>query len=166
MNINFMKRISFLLFFSFSATIIAVIFFYRPPASSIPDPTSNSDAQKLKLDETMNGDTNTIRVRKKSLFDGRKSFKANCSACHYLGDRPSTGPGMKGLSDRVPSKDWAFQYTKNSIPVLKSNDPYAIKLKKLYPNRMTIFEGVLSDEEIKAIIDFIWTDPGDTQPVN
>ena len=93
--------------------------------------------------------------------DGKKLFKANCATCHHLSDAKNTGPGLAGISKRV-QKDWALRWVSNNQDILKAGDAYALKIKAENNNAsMTVFAGVLSPEEIKAVVEYIWTEPGE-----
>lgn len=83
-----------------------------------------------------------------------KLFKQNCAVCHSLTDQIIDGPGLAGVKDRIPqpSVDWFVKYTLNNEKVFKSGDPYAAKLKDEYKGHpMTVFEGVLTEQEVKRI---------------
>ena len=83
--------------------------------------------------------------------DGKALFQSNCAACHNpLKD--ATGPALKGVDARVPSKEWLHKWIKNSAAVIASGDKYANDLyAKWNKTAMTAFPN-LSDEEIDAII--------------
>ena len=88
--------------------------------------------------------------------DGAALFSRNCSACHSIGTQKLTGPGLAGMMERVPSKEWLIHYILNNEKLIKSGDPYANKLYN--ENRkatMTVFEGQLSENDVESIIDFI-----------
>lgn len=92
--------------------------------------------------------------------DGKTVFKQNCAVCHTLTDQRLTGPGLKGVTDRVPKGDWLFNWVKNTEKMLKSGDAYANKIYKEYGGAtMNVFEGTLSDEDIKAVIEYIKNPP-------
>lgn len=93
--------------------------------------------------------------------DGKKLFKANCATCHKLSDEKNTGPGLMGVSGRVPSKEWTIKWVSDNAAMLKAGDSYGKKIYAEYGTSMTAFAGVLSPEEINAIVEFIWTDPGE-----
>ncbi len=89
--------------------------------------------------------------------DGAKLFKQNCAVCHASHtDQKLTGPGLKGVFDRVPKGDWINKWILNSEKVIKSGDAYA---NKIYAENgkaaMTVFEGQLSDKDVEAILGFI-----------
>lgn len=87
---------------------------------------------------------------------GKKLFKQNCASCHSTGTNKLTGPGLAGVFDgtRVPDEEWALQWVKNSDKMIKSGDPYAVKIFSEYKSQMTAFE-YLSDDEIKNIFTYI-----------
>jgi cytochrome c2 len=89
-------------------------------------------------------------------LDGKGLFKQNCSVCHSMTDEKFTGPGLAGIESRVPGGNWLFEYIKNNEKLIKAGDPYANKIYKEYGNAaMTVFEGTLSDDDIRAIIEYL-----------
>lgn len=92
--------------------------------------------------------------------DGKAVFKANCAVCHTLTDQKLTGPGLKGIADRAPKGDWLFNWIKNSDKMIKSGDAYGVKLfNDNGKQAMTVFEGVLSDDDINAVVEYIKNPP-------
>lgn len=88
--------------------------------------------------------------------DGKALFKQNCAVCHAMTDQKLTGPGLKGIMDRVPKGPWLHDWIKNAEKMIKSGDPYAAKiLKENNGAAMTVFEGTLSDDDITAIIGYL-----------
>ncbi|TAL60173.1 MAG: c-type cytochrome [Bacteroidetes bacterium] len=90
--------------------------------------------------------------------DGGKIFKQNCSRCHKLDETKLTGPGMKGVFDRVPkpADEWLFKWIKNNKEVMMSGDAYGLKVfNDNAKQNMDVFDGVISDDEIKAVIAYI-----------
>lgn len=95
--------------------------------------------------------------------DGAKLFKQNCAVCHRLDGTKLTGPGLAGVATRVPSEKWLFDWIKNNEKVKKSGDAYAAKINTEFGGAtMNVMEGVLSDDEIKTVIDFIKNPPKET----
>lgn len=86
--------------------------------------------------------------------DGQALFKANCASCHAL-DKDLTGPALRGVSDRWPSRELLHLWIKNWTKAVKTGDAYAVKIQNYSPAVMNVFEGALSDKEIDAIIDYI-----------
>lgn len=86
--------------------------------------------------------------------DGQAIFKANCASCHNpLKD--ATGPALKGVDARVPSKEWLYKWVKNSAAVIASGDKYANDIyTKWNKTAMTGFSN-LSNEEIDAVITYV-----------
>jgi cytochrome c2 len=86
--------------------------------------------------------------------DGDKIFHQNCAVCHSLGTNTITGPGLKGVLTRTPGEAWMLKWIKNNDALIKSGDPYAVKISAFSPSQMTTFTN-LSDDEIKAVIAYI-----------
>lgn len=89
--------------------------------------------------------------------DGAKLFKQNCAVCHASHtDQKLTGPGLKGIFDRVPKGDWLSKWIVNSEKLIKSGDAYA---NKIYNENgkaaMTVFEGQLDEKAVASIIEYI-----------
>ncbi len=89
--------------------------------------------------------------------DGAKLFKAKCAVCHYSHtDQKLTGPGLKGVFDRVPPGDWINRWILNNEKMIKSGDAYA---NKIYTENgkaaMNVFEAELKAEDVDAIIGFL-----------
>lgn len=104
-----------------------------------------------------------------NIEEGAKLFKENCAKCHYTNSNKLVGPGLEGVTVRVPSPypDWMLKWIKNNSALRKSGNAYA---NQVYADNngteMTIFEGILTDEQIKNIIAFLASPPhevpGDT----
>ena len=87
--------------------------------------------------------------------DGKKIFKANCAACHSIGENKIVGPGLEGVNDRY-SKEWLLSWTKNSTNLIASGDADAIAAFEAGGKiPMQSFEATLSDEEILAAYDYL-----------
>jgi len=86
--------------------------------------------------------------------DGKALFQANCASCHNP-IKDATGPALKGVTARVPNKEWIYKWIKNSASVIASGDKYANDLyNKWNKTAMTAFPG-LSNEEIDAIVKYV-----------
>lgn len=88
---------------------------------------------------------------------GKSLFKQNCAVCHSLTDQKLTGPGLRGVIDRIPEprEQWLINYILNSEKVIASGDPNANKISTDTSLQMTIFEGVLTEKEVKDIIAYM-----------
>jgi len=120
-----------------------------PPPVSAPNPFG------ILADSTRTDTIKTFQtVRHK---DGSKIFKQNCAMCHRLDNQRLTGPGLAGVADRVPqpTNAWLFKYIKNNLQVKKSGDKYAQKLSNDGGGIMTVFDGTISDEDIKALVNYL-----------
>ncbi|MCB0699316.1 MAG: c-type cytochrome [Chitinophagales bacterium] len=86
--------------------------------------------------------------------DGKALFMSNCASCHNpLKD--ATGPALKGVDERVPSKEWLYDWIHNSAAVIASGDAYANKIYGDWgKTAMTAFPS-LSEEEIDAVIAYV-----------
>ena len=93
--------------------------------------------------------------------DGEKLFKQNCAVCHSAHtDQMSTGPGLKGVFDRVPKGDWITKWIINNEKMIKGGDAYATKIYAQYGKAaMTVFEGQLNEKDVAAILNYIKTPP-------
>lgn len=87
---------------------------------------------------------------------GAALFRQNCASCHSLGAQKIKGPGLEGVMGRVPGGDWLFNYILNSQRMIGSGNAYANKIYNEHGRTaMTVFEGKLSEPEIRSIIDFL-----------
>ena len=89
--------------------------------------------------------------------DGAKLFKQNCAVCHASHtDQKLTGPGLKGVFDRIPPGDWIKRWILNNEKMIKGGDPYASKIfGENGKAAMTVFEGQIDDKGVDAIIAFL-----------
>lgn len=89
--------------------------------------------------------------------NGQKLFKQNCAVCHYPHrDDALTGPGLKGVLDRVPSEEWFVHYTLNCDSMKKAGDAYSNKLTAQFNGQeMTVFSGILTEKDVREIIQFL-----------
>jgi cytochrome c2 len=91
--------------------------------------------------------------------NGEKVFKQNCAVCHSMGKNKITGPGLEGLFQRVPSKEWAFHYISNSDSLFEIKDSYVLKLREEYPKEdeysKHMFKKMLTAQEIENVITYI-----------
>lgn len=111
-------------------------------------------------------------ISKVNAQDGKALFQANCAACHNpLKD--ATGPALKGIDERVPSKEWLHKWVQNSAALIASGDKAANEVfNKWNKVPMTAFSN-LSTDEIDAIITYVnsvepdggKTPKGDATPV-
>lgn len=87
---------------------------------------------------------------------GKALFNANCAACHKL-DAASTGPALRGVEARLAEdegldKEWLYKWIKNSSAMIKSGDPYAVKVYEANGKRQMTAFPTLSNEDIDNIL--------------
>jgi len=92
------------------------------------------------------------------ITQGQKVFKANCSACHSIGANKVVGPGLQGINDKR-SEEWLLKWIKNSPELIASGDADANAIFNEY-NKMPMPPQAVSDEEIRAVLAYIKTPPG------
>jgi hypothetical protein len=91
--------------------------------------------------------------------DGKALFHTYCATCHNASAVRSTGPGLQGVLDRIPSREWAYIWVRNSDSLIKSGDGYASKVFESngkihqpgFPN--------LTNQEVDAILDYCTRGP-------
>lgn len=86
---------------------------------------------------------------------GKKTFQGRCTACHKTTSEKMIGPGLAGLykSTRILQNGKSVQADENYIRESILNP--GAKLIKDYPNQMTPFAGLLSEEELSGLIEYI-----------
>ncbi len=95
--------------------------------------------------------------------DGEKLFKQNCSSCHRIDGQKVVGPGLAGIEDRAPSREWIVKWVQNPDGMVASGDEYANSIKDFSPTAMTAF-GYLEEAQIFAILDYIKNPPVEEVP--
>ncbi len=86
--------------------------------------------------------------------DGAALFRANCASCHNpLKD--ATGPALKGVSGRVPNKEWLYKWIHNSSALIATGDKYANEIFTKWNKSVMSQFPQLSTEEIDAIIGYV-----------
>ncbi len=96
--------------------------------------------------------------------DGKTLFKQNCASCHTATEKNSTGPGLKGVLDRIPGGDWKYDWVHNSQKMIAAGDGYAVaKFQEYNKTLMTPFPQ-LTNEQIDAILDYAHKGDGPKGP--
>ncbi|QJD78113.1 c-type cytochrome [Spirosoma rhododendri] len=86
---------------------------------------------------------------------GKTLFTNNCAQCHSTGDDVLVGPGLKGVQQRTPGKDWLYKWIKNSSAVVASGDAYANQVfNKFGKVQMSSFPS-LTNADIDGILAYI-----------
>jgi cytochrome c2 len=86
---------------------------------------------------------------------GKTLFTNNCAQCHAVTDETVVGPGLKGVQQRTPGKEWLHKWIRNSSAVVASGDPYAVQVfNKFQKIQMSSFPS-LTDADIDGILAYI-----------
>jgi mono/diheme cytochrome c family protein len=86
--------------------------------------------------------------------NGEELFATNCTACHFATADRLVGPGLAGINDKY-EREWLVKFVENSTAMVEAGDAEAKAIFDEYKVPMTAFEGVLSTEEITAILDYL-----------
>lgn len=104
-----------------------------------------------------------LSVGSVSAQDGKALFQANCASCHNP-IKDATGPALKGVDKRVPSKEWLHDWVHGSAKLIASGDKYANEIyAKWNKTAMTAFPN-LTTQEIDAIVTYVNSVPDKPQP--
>ncbi len=86
---------------------------------------------------------------------GKAIFTNNCAQCHAVSDEVIVGPGLKGVQQRTPGKEWLHKWIRNSGAVIASGDAYAVGVYNKYNKvQMSNFPN-LTDADIDGILAYI-----------
>ncbi len=86
---------------------------------------------------------------------GKTLFTNNCAQCHAVTEEVVVGPGLKGIQQRAPSKDWLHKWIRNSSALIAAGDPYAVQVyNKFNKIQMSNFPN-LTDADIDGILAYI-----------
>ncbi|WP_461150841.1 c-type cytochrome [Spirosoma pulveris] len=86
---------------------------------------------------------------------GKSLFTNNCAQCHAVTAEKVVGPGLQGIEQRAPSKDWLHKWIRNSSAVIASGDAYANQVFNANGKvQMSSFPN-LSDADIDGILAYI-----------
>lgn len=102
------------------------------PATATPAATGGGDAEK-----------------------GKALFTNNCAQCHAVTEEIVVGPGLKGIQQRAPGKDWLYKWIRNPAEVIATGDPYAVQIYNKYQKiQMSSFVN-LTNDDIDGILAYI-----------
>ena len=85
--------------------------------------------------------------------EGKKLFKANCAACHKV-DGKLTGPAMADVWTHWDSQAKLIKWVQNSQELVKSGDPYAVKIFNEYNKQVMSAFTQLSDDQVISIVEY------------
>ena len=96
----------------------------------------------------------TSMLEDPNIVKGKELFQSKCGACHHP-IKDMTGPALKGVASRVPSKEWLYQWIKNPATLLEQKDAYATTLyEKWNKTAMTAYP-TLTNEEIDLMLNYV-----------
>ena len=86
---------------------------------------------------------------------GQKVFQGRCTACHQIGTQRMIGPGLASLFNaaRTFENGETIQVDENYIRESILNP--AAQIVEGFPNQMTPFAGLLQEEELTALVEYI-----------
>lgn len=99
---------------------------------------------------------------------GKSLFNQNCAACHAL-NRKMTGPALANVESRLAEeegldREWLYAWIRNSPGMIKSGDPYSVKIYNEYNQAaMTAFP-TLSNQDIDDILAYTAAPPPAAAP--
>ena len=86
----------------------------------------------------------------------------HCASCHSLEERTMIGPGLRGLFDRVPSKDWLLAFMTKPDSTLNLPNEYSTELRTTdWPqgdkrfHRDRVFDSLYTKEQIYDVLGYI-----------
>lgn len=88
---------------------------------------------------------------------GKRLFENNCMSCHPMGNSPSVGPGIKGITQRQTKKQ-IYSWIKSHQGHINSGDRYAIRLYQEYRADAPDFK--FSQKEIEQLYLFFIENDG------
>ncbi len=99
---------------------------------------------------------------------GKTLFNQNCAACHAL-DRKMTGPALRNVEARLADdegldREWLYAWIKNSPGMIKSGDPYAVKIYNEYNQAAMTPNPTLSNADIDNILAYTAAEPSTPAP--
>lgn len=81
-------------------------------------------------------------------------FKKNCISCHTIGGGQLTGPDLRNVTQRQ-GRDWLINWIVDPDGVLKSGDPYAIKMQKESRGAVMTRSAGINRDLAAALLDLI-----------
>ena len=103
---------------------------------------------------------------------GKALFNTNCASCHKL-DRKMTGPALRYVEKRLFDEEgldrqWLYKWIRNSNSLIRSGDPYAVRIYEEYNKSAMTAYPQLTDLDIDNILAYTAQDkviPKTVEPV-
>lgn len=141
--------------------IVAILFSYGQPAFAQDDDSDNSnqveetqDDDSDKSDDDSEESDSSDEAVAGDVDNGKSLFNSNCAACHKV-DKESTGPALRGTLDKIPNKQWLYDWVHNSSELIKSGDAYAVKIYEEYNQTAMTHFPELSEQDIDDIFAYV-----------
>jgi hypothetical protein len=85
--------------------------------------------------------------------EGKTIFMSRCAGCHNV-NKILVGPALAGVDQRRPI-DWIINFVHSSQTVVKSGDPYAVKLFEKFNKIQMPNHSDLTADNIKSVVEYI-----------
>ena len=100
--------------------------------------------------------------------DVKALFNTNCASCHKL-DRKMTGPALRYVEKRLAEdegldREWLYSWIRNSSAMIKSGDPYAVKIYEEYNKSAMTAYPQLTNADIDNILAYTAQDKAVPKP--
>lgn len=107
--------------------------------------------------------SNSVFSQEGDAAAGKTLYNANCAACHRL-DKPMTGPALRYVEKRLSEeegldREWLYSWIRNSAGLIKSGDPYAVKIYNEWNQVAMNAFPQLSDTDIDNILAYTAQEP-------
>ena len=86
---------------------------------------------------------------------GKKVFQGRCTACHQATKEKMIGPGLAEIYNTKRDLEGGLTILADENYLRESILNPSAKISKGYPNQMTPFAGLLSEEELSGLIEYI-----------
>ena len=86
---------------------------------------------------------------------GEKVFQGRCTACHQINQQKMIGPGLGGLFESSRQFEEGDSVIADENYIRESILNPSIKIVKGFPDQMTPFAGLLQEEELTALVEYI-----------
>jgi mono/diheme cytochrome c family protein len=136
--------------FAIVAGVVYLALRGAPPAAEARPPSQQAQApidQQVAVDE---GEVDR----------GREVFQQSCASCHTIGDGPTVGPDLKGVTE-IREQDWLLEWIQTPDAMLARGDPLATALLEEYNNIAMPNVGI-TEADAFAVIQFMRFESGDT----
>jgi len=97
---------------------------------------------------------------------GKKVFQGRCTACHKVTQEKLIGPGLAGIYNTKRELETGLTVLADENYLRESILNPSAKISKGYPNQMTPFAGLLSEEELSGLIEYIKSLDGSDQKMS